>query len=271
MSRNKIKLLEQSDYADLGGSLSVEQIQDLVATMLLDGAIFGASITYDDIGGTIGIEVTPAYIAAMDYSGWIPIADTWTYASANTINVSAGAHLTFQKGMAIRFKQGGGYKYYNLSAVASTLLTVFINTDYTVANSAITDMAYSFFPAPFGFPGSFTLAAPTWTTTGTAFTNQPGTNTFKYSVEGSFISVGGSAITNGTSGGTGEFIATWAAGSIPVPDPYGQSGVANGLSSGSKGFCFVLSTGNAVRMGKYDNTALAANSQQFSFSIRYKF
>lgn len=76
--------------------------------------------------------------------GWIEIPDgTWTYASATTITVPSGAASIYQVGDEIRLKQGGGYKYFSVVAVADTLLTVTGGSDYTVANAAITDAAFS--------------------------------------------------------------------------------------------------------------------------------
>ncbi len=97
--------------------------------------------------------------------GWIEVTDSWTYASANTINVPTDATTTYKKGIGIRLKQGGGYKYYYGTIVAATLLTVTGGTDYTVANAAITDVAYTLSPeTAVGFPVTFNCAAPTWDT-----------------------------------------------------------------------------------------------------------
>lgn len=118
-----------------------------------------------DPGGT---PADGAIAALALLGGWIGVRDAWTYASANTINVPAGATSLYQKGWGIRWKQGGSYKYASITTVASALLTVYGGTDYTVANSAITDVAVTPNPAnAFGLPpyfnftptlsGSFTL------------------------------------------------------------------------------------------------------------------
>jgi hypothetical protein len=97
-------------------------------------------------------------IATLPKSGWEPISDTWTYASASTITVPAGAESLYQKGDKLRLKQGGGYKYYYIIGVADTVLTVTGGTDYTVADAAITDIAYSHQENPIGFPDWFTYS-----------------------------------------------------------------------------------------------------------------
>lgn len=91
--------------------------------------------------------------------GWSELSETFTYASASTITVATDATTRFQKGDKLRFKQGAGYKYYVITAVAATTLTVLVNTDYTVANAAITDIWVSRAARPFGFPSAFAVAA----------------------------------------------------------------------------------------------------------------
>ena len=96
--------------------------------------------------------------------GWYSInaaAGYWTYASALTINVPAGALNFYQKGDKIRYKQGGGWKYGNIVAVADALLTVTGGSDYSVANASITDIYISRAENPFGWPGWFNYAPTT--------------------------------------------------------------------------------------------------------------
>jgi hypothetical protein len=110
----------------------------------------------------LGVEIGPM----VPRDGWIPVYDSWTYASATTINVPTDATLLYQKGWGIRFKQGGAFKYMYMITVAATLLTVTGGSDYTVANAAITDIAVCPNPgSAFGFPVYFTFAS---TLTGTA-------------------------------------------------------------------------------------------------------
>ena len=76
--------------------------------------------------------------------GWIEIPDgSWTYASSTTITVPSGAASIYQVGDEVRLKQGGGYKWYSVIAVADTTLTVTGGSDFSVANAAITDAAFS--------------------------------------------------------------------------------------------------------------------------------
>lgn len=89
---------------------------------------------------------------------WIKPQETWTYASATSITVPSGAMSKYSVGDKIRLKQGGSYKYFYVTAVASTALTISGGTDYTLTSATITDNYYSKSTNPVGFPGSFTIS-----------------------------------------------------------------------------------------------------------------
>ena len=172
---------------------------------------------------TISQQLTHANENLRD--GWISAASTWTYASASTITVPSGAASIYQKGDRIRWKQGGAYKYGVLVAVADTLLTIAVNTDYTVATpTAITDNYYSHQANPLGYPGSFN-----YTPTYTGFSSNPSGVTAKYSIIGNrcFLYV----FTNiaGTSNATGYTLTA----PITNAGPLLSLGAAQALDSGS--------------------------------------
>lgn len=125
-------------------------------TSLSDSDLFVVVVNVGTAPVTKAIEKSNLYNPLKD--GWIELSESWTYASASTINVPTDATTRFQKWMKIRFKQGGNYKYYIAHTIAATLLTVCVNTDYTVANSAITNIAISFIEEPYGFPAYFSTA-----------------------------------------------------------------------------------------------------------------
>jgi hypothetical protein len=148
-----------------------------------------------------GTQITKA-MAALDFAkGWIEIPDTWTYASARTINVPTDATLLYQKGWGIRFKQGGAYKYEYIINTAATLLTVEGGSDYTVANAAITDIAVC--PNPhtaFGFPDWFNYTVTPTAGSG-SFTTVAGTGKFKVDGRAIFCKAKVTITTNGTAAG----------------------------------------------------------------------
>jgi len=85
------------------------------------------------------------------FDDWKEVDDTWTYASATTITVPSGAASLYQVGDKIKITQTTD-KFFYISAVADTVLTVNGAGLYTVADAAITAKSYSRAHQPFGFP-----------------------------------------------------------------------------------------------------------------------
>jgi hypothetical protein len=153
-------------YSSLTGTPTIptqENIEDYVGAMVTGNTEAGIAVTYDDAGGKLNFDAQTAGDARYTpLSGWIEVSDSWSYASAATITIPTDGTTRYQKAMKIRLKQGGGYKYYVVASLTATVITVIVSTDYTVANSAITDIAYSFIENPYGFPTQFSFV-PTWT------------------------------------------------------------------------------------------------------------
>lgn len=107
--------------------------------------------------------------------GWTADTNTWTYASAGTFtNTNTTRDGTFTisgdvtgqlfKGMRVKFTQStGGVKYGIITNAAysapNTTVRIFLGTDYTLNNEAISSPYYSFAKAPAGFP----LEVEKWT------------------------------------------------------------------------------------------------------------
>lgn len=103
----------------------------------------------------IGADPLTAGIA-LDWSGWLYLRETWTYASAVTVTVPTGAIARYTKGMKVRLQQGGGYKYFYIVSVADTTLGLSGGSDFAVATpTAITSISYSNAVSPVGFPQWF--------------------------------------------------------------------------------------------------------------------
>ena len=87
-------------------------------------------------------------------AGWLSPGDTWTYASASSFTIADHDGETdfsakYQVGDFIRLKQGGGFLYFMISAVAyaDPTTTITVNKDITgggsdLANATITDNYY---------------------------------------------------------------------------------------------------------------------------------
>lgn len=132
-------------------------------------AIDGAKIASNSID--IGAK-------ASTWDGWIAVSDTWTYASATTVTVPSDATAKYSVGDKVRFTNSGT-KYFYITAVASTTLTLNGGSDYTVANAAITVPYYSKAETPVGFPQWFNFTP-----------NFPGTTLGSGTVAGFFAMCG---------------------------------------------------------------------------------
>jgi hypothetical protein len=89
--------------------------------------------------------------------GWLSSGESWSYGSADaptyTITVPNNATTKYSVGMRIKLTQAtGGTKYFIITKVEATTLTVYGGTDYALVNEAITAPCYSTQKAPFGFP-----------------------------------------------------------------------------------------------------------------------
>jgi hypothetical protein len=135
-------------------------------------------------------------------TGWIEDGGSWAYASAATAT-RAGASITlFPVGTKIRYKQGGGFKYGYVTGVSGTTVTINGGSDYTLANAAITDVAYSYVSSPANFPHWFAWT-PAWT--GMTVTGSP-IYTGKFSIVGQTAQV--IADINGNGGTTASAAGT---------------------------------------------------------------
>lgn len=175
-------------------------------------------------GGDTNIDVTivgkgtgsPRF--AGPYDGWNACNETLTYASATTFTTaSAGLAAALSVGDKIKLTQTTA-KYFYVTGVSGTTVTVNGGSDYSLANAAITLPFFSKEVSPTGFPDRFAFT-PTWTSSGSAPSIGNGTFTGYFSMTGKkvylrFKFVGGS----GTTWGTGTYYIT-----LPVA---GYSGIA---------------------------------------------
>lgn len=205
--------------------------------------------------------------------GWVEANQSWTYASAYTITVPTGAASKYSVGDKIRFSQHGTIKYFYITVVADTLLTVCAGNVYTVENTATYPITLNYLShesSPVGFPDVFTLTAPTWTTSGTAFANQPSaTATFKIVGKMCYIYVFGRA--NATSGGTGQFTLTFTAGQFPTSFKGYTSGVALNMSTAVNGWVIFEEGVSTVRTFNVSGVALFTNNEYFGVSGWYPY
>lgn len=213
--------------------------------------------------GATAPEWVTATAASSD--GWTAANETWTYASDSTITVPTGAASRYQKGDRLKFTQTT-VKYAVVVTVADTLLTIAVNTDYTVANAAITANYYSHQANPVGYPQFFNWT-PSYTSGGGAFTNAPTTNLARFSVIGNVCFVQLFFTYNATSGGSGATIVT----GVPINPtsqyvPFHLYNASDG-KTGAGG----MATNGGLNMYRYDAATFIANSHVINAEGFYQF
>lgn len=154
-------------------------------------SVFNGSIDQDNIaaGGITtsrlaDLAVTNAKIAdqtlilenkVASNSGWAKIADTHTYSSWDSTNktgvvtIPTDGTTKYSVGMRYSISQAtGGTKYFIITKIAATAMTIFGGTDYTLNNETVSSPRYSPSKAPFGFPTN----PAKWTVTTTDTTDR---------------------------------------------------------------------------------------------------
>jgi hypothetical protein len=116
------------------------------------------------------------------YDGWVAANETLTYASATTLTCSAALAAILAVGDRIKLTQTT-VKYFAITGISGTTITITGGTDYTLANAAITLPFYSHEESPTGYPQYFAYT-PAWTTTGTAPAIGNGTLSGSFSIIG---------------------------------------------------------------------------------------
>lgn len=166
-----------------------------------------------------------AYVDARTGDGWLASTDTWTYASASTFTI-AGVDRTgvYTKGTRLKFTQTSA-KYavvVSSSFSTDTTVTIAVNTDYTIANAAITAPYYSYMDNPAGYPTHFA-----YTPAFTGFTGTVPTGTFRYAIIGKTCWVTIFGDTPGTSNATGFTVG------VPIAAVSTSAGIATTYDNGA--------------------------------------
>lgn len=169
--------------APVTGSVLLVSYQKSVSTA-------GNADTVDGFHASSNSETDGTLVA--NYGGWIVINDTLSYSSADapTFVIGTTKDLTGVIGVGMRIKlTQTTAKYFIVTAITSSTITVYGGTDYTLANATITSPYFSYYKAPLGFPAS----PVKWTTILTSTTQRtqltPTTNTW-YNAESLSIPIG---------------------------------------------------------------------------------
>lgn len=172
-SSNASKKLSWSDLkTTLGTALGV-MINALTAKttpadadmfVMADSAASNASKKFTWANAKTALET---YFSALYVSadGWIPNSDTWTYASASSFTVTGDQRSKYRKGAILKFTQSATVKYAVIvsnSYSSSTTVNIFVNTDFTIANTTFSSKYISYGAVPQDFPSYFNFS-PSWT------------------------------------------------------------------------------------------------------------
>lgn len=105
-------------------------------------------------------------ILAANRSGWstLLVTDKLTYKSAsaptfvcntlNTSNVAKDMRPYLSVGMKLKMTQAAVVKYFFITAIDATSITLYGGTDYVLTTTAVTNVCYSVVKSPYGFPMS---------------------------------------------------------------------------------------------------------------------
>lgn len=192
---------------------------------VLNGDITGTGVLDEDTMSTNSStklatqQSIKAYVdSKVNTDGWVAVSDTWTYASASTFTIASVDRTSiYTPGTKLKFTQTSA-KYavvVSSSFSTNTTVTIAVNTDYVIANAAITAPYYSYQQSPVGFPNFFTYAP-----THTGFSAAP-TGTFKYSLTKGLCWIMHGGDTPGASNGT----------AFTVTGPVVASGVSYGIGA----------------------------------------
>lgn len=262
-STNALPVLTDGNFFDVTGSTAITSINTLgvgsVIRLQFDGSLTLTHHSTDlilpdgqnikTLAGDVAAFVEyasgdwflAAYSRNVNRDGWTPAAETWTYASATTITVPTGAASLYQKGDKIKLTQTT-VKYFYITTVADTLLTVTGGTDYTVANAAITSPYVSKLENPQGFPNGFA-----YTPTFAGFSSDPTT------VSARFWVINGRCKVIIYQGGDGTSNATTFTVTGPIANAFGQAvtlyasqGRDNSAGSANVPLCLIANSSTTI-------------------------
>lgn len=176
--------------------LKTASVASAVNEITVTNAITGTTPFFQASGGDTNISAialgkgTGFFYAIND--GWIPAVttaagalETWTYASVSSFTVAGDQTAKYVKGTKIKYVQTT-QKYAVVASSSysapNTTVNIYVNTDYTVVNAAISSPFISYADNPLGWPDWFNFTKTiTWNSTQPSGTT---TTTMKYAIKG---------------------------------------------------------------------------------------
>ena len=202
--------------------------------------------------------------------GWTLATDTWVYASASTFTIAGvDRTTTFTKGTRLKFTQTT-VKYavvVSSSFSTNTTVTIAVNTDYTIANAAITSPYYSYQANPQGYPLFFNWT-PTFSASGSMTTGSPNITNAIFNITGSLLS--GTIKFQLTTGGTASSFLYFTYPVIPSTTigDFSTVGVAStDTNAGVAGVIGYSRTDTKMYIRRYDSGNLALTASHYSTGV----
>lgn len=151
------------------------------------GDLITASIWNTDLTDNIAYLYS---ISESSYNGWVAAGETWVYATASTFTISGDKTARYKAGVKLKFAQTTAKYAVVMSAAytssdTTTTVTIAVNTDYVIADAAISTPYFSY-SNPADFPDWFACAGPTFDTTyfDDGAGGQPTTEISRYRIDG---------------------------------------------------------------------------------------
>jgi hypothetical protein len=187
-----------------------------------------------------------------DTTGWnSATGETWTYASASTFTIATDLTARYTAGTRLKFTQTT-VKYAVVVSSSygapNTTVTIAVNTDYVIANAAISARCFSYAANPQGYPGWFNYS-PTLT----GFSVNPANAVYRFSLNGKTCTLVQRNGTAGTSNATGFTVTLPVTAATITNHAWGcASGylMDNSAAQSSPGLVSIASAGTVVTLYK---------------------
>ena len=158
--KGKVELLTDAETITGADTTRAMTASNLTAKMDTDGTLAGNSDTripsQKAVKTYADTKTTLATVLSTIASGWTSISATLTYSSADapTYVCTTSSDMTGSIGVGMRIKltHSASTKYFIVTAINASTITLYGGTDYTLAATAITAPYYSNVKAPLGFP-----------------------------------------------------------------------------------------------------------------------
>ncbi len=160
------------DATNINGKYEIVEVTSKTATHINHASTTYAHTTAEEVRMIVSAAELDEFAAKTDMSntGWVSISATLTYSSADapTYVCTTSTDMTGSIGVGCRIKltHSASTKYFIVTAIDASTITLYGGTDYTLAATAITAPYFSNVKAPLGFPVDPTK----WTQTTTSVT-----------------------------------------------------------------------------------------------------